>query len=153
MGARNPSNNINNSGDDNLIIWRVDPTGQFWRLHASAVGRGGIKIEAELLQHVQRWKKLEQKLQQNDDEDDIIDVSREDIRAYLGTLTVNEAIEVATDCFVKGIMSSNMKEKQSSSQEDILDRKLFEIGLRKRIQAVVLRSNTSGKASSCIEVI
>ena len=153
MGARNPSNNINNSGDDNLIIWRVDPTGQFWRLHASAVGRGGIKIEAELLQHVQRWKKLEQKLHQKDDEDDIIDVSREDIRAYLGTLTVNEAIEVATDCFVKGIMSSNMKEKQSSSNEDILDRKLFENGLRKRIQAVVLRSNTSGKTTSCIEVV
>jgi len=60
VGARNPSNNINNSDDDHLILWRVDPTGQFWRLHASAVGRGGMKIEAELLQHVQRWKKLEQ---------------------------------------------------------------------------------------------
>ena len=153
MGARNPSNNINISGDDHLILWRVDPTGQFWRLHASAVGRGGMKIEGELLQHVQRWKKLEQKQQQNDDEEDDVHVSREDIRAYLGSLTVNEAIEVATDCFVKGIMSSNMKEKQSSSKEDILDRKLFEIGLRKRIQAVVLRSSAFGKASSCIEVV
>ena len=153
MGARNPSNNISNSGDDNLILWRVDPTGQFWRLHASAVGRGGTKIEAELLQHVRRWKKLEQKQQQNDKEEDDVHVSREDIRTYLGSLTVKEAIEVATDCFVKGIMSSYMKEKQSSSKEDILDRKLFEIGLRKRIQTVVLRSNTSGKASSCIEVV
>lgn len=153
MGARNPSNNINNSGDDNLFLWRVDLTGQFWRLHASAVGRGGMKIEAELLQHVQKWKKLEQKQQQNDDEENDIDVSREDIRTYLGTLTVKEAIEVATDCFVKGIMSSNMKDKQSSSKEDILDKKLFEIGLRKRIQTVVLRSNTSGKTSSYIEVV
>ena len=153
MGARNPSNNINNSGDDNLILWRVDPTGQFWRLHASAVGRGGVKIETELLQHVQRWKKLELKQQQNDDEEDDVHVSREDIRTYLGTLTVNKAIEVATDCFVKGIMSSNMKDKQSSSKEDILNRKLFENGLRKRIQAVVLRSNAQGKATSCIEVV
>ena len=152
MGARNPSNNINNTDDDHLILWRVDPTGQFWRLHSSAVGRGGMKIEAELLQHVQRWKKPEQK-QQNDEEEDDVHVSREDIRTYLGSLTVKEAIEVATDCFVKGIMSSNMKDKQSSSKEDILDRKLFEIGLRKRIQTVVLRSNTSGKASSCIEVV
>lgn len=101
-----------------------------------------------------RWKKkLEQKLQQNDKEEDDIDVSCEDIRTYLGSLTIKEAIEVATDCFVKGIMSSNMKEKRSSSKEDILDRKLFENGLRKRIQAVVLRSNTSGKATSRIEIV
>ena len=33
-------------------IWRIDPTGQFWKCNAAAVGRGAGNAEATFLRQV-----------------------------------------------------------------------------------------------------
>jgi len=113
-----------NSNDDKLCIWRVDPTGQFWKCEASAVGLGTMEVEAELLGRVRLWKKEEEAIQQQsrrsmvdedttisssaDDDDDemnqVISITNEDVRSYLSSLTEDEAVRVASDCLVNGIM-------------------------------------------------
>ena len=133
----NNNNNNNNAclssgGEDTLCIWRVDPTGQFWKCEASAVGRGTVEVEAELLSRVRLWKKKKTKTNiatimadedsttseeveqptvltdDDDDDDEILNeviISNEDVRSYLGSLTEDEAVRVASDCLVNGIMN------------------------------------------------
>jgi hypothetical protein len=63
----------------------------------SAVGRGALHVESELLSLVtQRRKRLETK-QHNEDENTECDILYEDIRSFLGSLSVEEAVDVATD--------------------------------------------------------
>jgi len=38
-------------------IWRIDPTGQFWKCNAAAVGRGAGNAEATFLRQVGKWKR------------------------------------------------------------------------------------------------
>ena len=132
---------------DALVLWRVDPTGQFWRLDASAVGRGATNIESELFQRIRRWKMKQQKHIEEED----IDVLHEDVQSYLGTLSVKEAIKVAKECFVNGIVR-NQKELAGSKDDAVHARMIFEQGLRRRMQTVVIRSNASSKVAPCIEV-
>ena len=97
-----------------MILWRVDPTGQFWRLDASAVGRGAINIESELIERIRRWK-IEKQIQQQNEKHteqrhdntlenvDECNIFHNDVREYLGTLSLNQAVEVAKNCFIDGI--------------------------------------------------
>lgn len=142
--------------NDALILWRVDPTGQFWRLDASAVGRGAINVESELLERVQRWR-TKQTYQHGEESgeqhcDDAL--LHEDVRSYLGSLSPDEAVEVATECLVNGIMKNIRKQQQHANSND--DSKtmiqLLEQGLRKRVQAVVIRSNGFGQSKPRIAI-
>lgn len=152
-----------------MILWRVDPTGQFWRLDASAVGRGAINIESELIERIRRWK-IEKQIQQQNEKHteqqhdntlenvDECNIFHNDVREYLGTLSLNQAVEVAKDCFIDGIMRNAKQQEQhikTSSLEELLqERKLIERGLRKRMQTVIIRSKTSlGNAAPFIEVV
>ena len=54
----NDDNNKDNNNDDNtLLLWRIDPTGQFYKVIASGIGRGGISAELELIKYVRHWKR------------------------------------------------------------------------------------------------
>lgn len=155
--------------NDTLILWRVDPTGQFWRLDASAVGRGAINIESELIERIRRWK-IEKQIQQQNEKHteqqhdntlenvDECNIFHNDVREYLGALSLNQAVEVAKDCFIDGIMRNAKQQEQhisTSSLEELLqERKLIERGLRKRMQTVIIRSKTSfGNTAPFIEVV
>ncbi|KAL7537138.1 hypothetical protein ACHAXR_007613 [Thalassiosira sp. AJA248-18] len=152
VGARNL-----NSGT--LALWRVDPTGQFWRLDASAVGRRAIDVESELLRRAQTWRRMEhddKEDQQHRKEDSLgydSDILNGDVRSFLGSLSVEEAVEVATDCLVNGILES--RKQHSNTKDQTVTIKQMEQGLRKRVQAVVIRSkNADGQSSRpCIEIV
>ena len=164
---------------DALILWRVDPTGQFWRTDASGIGRGGSRAESELLRRVRRWmgekeracstttttstggeerfgdgKVERRRLEVGDyaanDEDFYVDNA--DVRAYLGTLSPNEALEVATDCLVNGILARRGRrrrrrrdalhgEDHDRHEEREEKRRLaYELELRRRVRAVIIQS-------------
>ena len=152
-----------------MILWRVDPTGQFWRLDASAVGRGAINIESELIERIRRWK-IEKQIQQQNEKHteqqhdntqenvDECNIFHNDVREYLRTLSLDKAVEVAKDCFIDGIMRNEKQKEQHSStsslHELLQERKSVERGLRKRMQTVIIRSKTSfGNTSPFIEVL
>mmetsp|Transcript_18682 Transcript_18682/g.28311 ORF Transcript_18682/g.28311 Transcript_18682/m.28311 type:complete len:179 (+) Transcript_18682:38-574(+) len=161
-------NDSQSPDNDALALWRVDPTGQFWRLDASAVGRGAASVESELLRRVRSWKTKTNKQLQDDGIDNVddgddgdggdeseCDILREDVRAYLGGLSVEEAVEMATDCFVDGIMAPRRRRGSSTavmdgSHDGIMMQ--LERGLRERVQAVVIRSNSFGQLKSSIEI-
>eukprot|EP00984_Skeletonema_dohrnii_P038937 scaffold42734_cov161-Skeletonema_dohrnii-CCMP3373.AAC.1 len=165
--------------DDKLCIWRVDPTGQFWKCDASAVGRGTVEVEAELLSRVRRWKKNEANMKKqrivdgssstssvaeeptvlsaDDDDDDEVKqvmITNNDVRSYLSSLTEDEAVSVASDCLVNGIMNckgapsyNHHNEKRNGGNSSSL-RDWMEYDLRRRMHCVILRSSCSSKQSS-----
>ncbi|KAL9186154.1 hypothetical protein ACHAXT_005392 [Thalassiosira profunda] len=141
VGARTPSS----SDGDALVMWRVDPTGQFWRVDASAVGRGALDVESELLSRIRSWKK-EQSEQRTDASE--CNVLQEDVRAYLGSLSVSETVEIAKDCLIKGIMKS----RRVATTSEKMDTERIERGLRKRIRAVAIRSGSLDRSKPRIEV-
>ena len=156
----------NNPDTDALIMWRVDPTGQFWRMDASAIGRGCMNVEAELLQRVKDWKIKQSTMRSNDQQQQSSDVNddqsecevlHEDVRDYLGSLSTKEAVELATNCLVDGIMKSR-KQNRAFLAKDAKMTAQVEQGLRKRIQAVIIRSSNnnigaSGKRIPFIETV
>ena len=105
--------NDTNGDNDELCIWRVDPTGQFWKCEAAAVGRGTVEVEAELLSRVRQWKNIKKitektggtKLTSSAENVYNDDILIEDIRFYLSSMTEEEAVKVASDCLVNGIMN------------------------------------------------
>lgn len=140
-----------NNGDI-LCIWRVDPTGQFWKCDASAVGRGTVEVEAELLSHVRRWKNKNEAIPltndgkiDNDselDDQEYVRITNNDVRSYLSSLTENEAVRVASDCLLNGIMNckGSPNEKLGGKSSSSL-RGWMEFDLRRRMQCVILRSS------------
>jgi len=163
VGARNPMDlnddkietDPDDPEDDSLILWRVDPTGQFWRSDASAAGRGATGAEAELLRRAKRWSH-EQRRHDDDDEEEGYDechddVGHDDVRAYLGSLSAEDAIELATDCLVDGIMKSRKRSSFANVDSSMAAR--LEGGLRRRVQAVVIRSCDIRQTKPCIEIV
>ena len=153
-----------NPDNDTLILWRVDPTGQFWRLDASAIGRGCFEVEREFLRHVNDWtlsrngcKSIgggahlacsSDDFPEEEEEDNSTVIHNVDVRAYLGSVSVNDAVLLATDCLVNGIMnrrSSMLRRRRRNSMTDSVAserrNKIYERGLRKRVRAVIVRSN------------
>ncbi len=183
MGSRDPTNkfvvddesnsvnegNIRSDPDnDTLILWRVDPTGQFWRLDASAIGRGCFKVEKEFFRRVNDWKKntngRSAQLEDNnyhyfpevEEEDSSSLIHNNDVRAYLSSLSANDAVKLATDCLVNGIMNRRLsmqrRRRGRSCMPDstVTERrnKMYERGLMKRVRAVIIRSNAISYANS-----
>jgi hypothetical protein len=92
---------------------------------------------------MKKRKRLETEQHNEEEEDTECDILHEDIRSFLGSLSVEEAVDVATDCFVNGIMKSVQKKLGSRKNEK--DMRQLEQGLRKRVQAIVIRSNALGQ--------
>lgn len=178
MGLRNPTNQFvaddhnngkgnnrldstiehDNSDNDALILWRVDPTGQFWRLDASAIGRGCSEVEREFLRHVKEWKRNTRggSTQPEGSNDDLSEVEEEgttliqniDVRAYLGSLSVSDAVLLATDCLVNGIMTRRSRMRRRRRKNSMIDRtsedngnRIYKRGLKKRVRVLIIRSN------------
>lgn len=143
------SNNLFEDDDDDIVIWRLDPTGQFWKLDASAVGRAAINVESELLNKVRKW--MMKKYEQMYLEESKVDISNADMKAYLSSLNVEEAVRVANDCIINGIMSTM---KRSSIHSDgTLDSMVLETSLRRRVKTAVIRPGPFGVSNSYIELV
>lgn len=153
---------VNHPRKDTLILWRVDPTGQFWRLDASAIGRGCSEVEKEFIRRVKVWKRNRNgrtngESTDNHDMPELEDemessfiVRNIDIRSYLGSLSVHDAVQLTTDCLVHGIMNRRSSVRRRSRRNPISDskeaerrNKLYERGLRRRVQAVIVRSEAN----------
>ena len=179
-----------NDYDDKLCLWRVDPTGQFWKCDASAVGRGTVEVEEELLNRVRQWKKKNNKKKNehddtfssvavvqstttssftdndNDDDDDELNqvrITNNDVRSYLSSLTEDEAVKIASDCLVNGIMNckgtpTHNEKRTGGGNGSALSSSLrdwMEYDLRRRMHCVILRSTSCGssKQSSSYEIV
>jgi hypothetical protein len=71
-------------------IWRIDPTGQFWKCHAVALGRDADRAEADLYRRI-----MERSSSSSDDVDADDDV---DVAAFLKNSTVDEVLALACEC-------------------------------------------------------
>ncbi|KAL3773598.1 hypothetical protein ACHAWO_010794 [Cyclotella atomus] len=139
----------------NVDIWRVDPTGQFWSLDAGAVGRAAIEIEAELLNEVrQRLKKNDQeKHDVKDEQQKQPDVSNTDVKTYLSSLKVEDALTLANDCIINGIVSS-MKRNDPNLHSNGLLFSSLDKGLRKRLKTAIVRPAPFGMTrTNSIELV
>jgi len=171
LAVGNDNNSCQND-EDRLCIWRVDPTGQFWKCEASAAGYGTMEVEAELLSRARAWKKsitmneddessteskttskrtVNGKEVDEDEEmmnDDVI-ISNEDIHMYLTSLTEDEAVKVASDCLVDGLLNCNrsaaatVQKVNNNNEVSFRDWKAYD--LRRRMQCVVLRRSCSDR--------
>lgn len=109
--------NCSNKQASNSIIWRIDPTGQFWNCQGAAVGRGAGQVEAAMLKLVQDWKYGRQKdtinganvsnnksddHDQYDDLDKVIrSISNDDVKQCFRSMTFDEAVKFTCDCIRK----------------------------------------------------
>ena len=67
-------------------IWRVDPTGQFWKCRAVVVGRGSVKAEQELLARICKSEKSKES------------TPAEAIHKRIAEWSMEEALLAARDC-------------------------------------------------------
>jgi hypothetical protein len=120
-------------------------------LDAGAVGRAAINIEAELLNKVrQGLKKTEP---QKDDEQKQPAVSNSDVKSYLSSLTVEDALTVASDCIINGIMSSMKRDDPNLHSNGILLSSLDK-DLRQRLKTAIVRGAPFGTTrTNSIELV
>ena len=171
VGNDNSNSRHQNDNDDKLCIWRVDPTGQFWKCEASAAGYGTLEVEAELLSRARAWKKsitmkddessTESKTTRrtrtlngkevDEDEEMMNDgiISNEDVRMYLASLTEEEAVKVASDCLTDGLLNCNRSaaadlQKVNKNKNEVSFRDWRAYDVRRRMQCVVLRRSCNG---------
>ena len=160
VGVQQNNQSCNIYEDDKLCIWRVDPTGQFWKCDASAAGRGMYEVEAELLSRVRLWKKngrLAIQGEENpsfnnkDDDMDVIRITNHDIRSYLSSLAEDEAVDLAIDCLVNGIMNckGTIPSHNHSNAASLSLKEWMEYDLKRRIECVILRSTKRTSMNSC----
>jgi len=120
--------------DTSCRIWRVDPSGQFWSCDVATVGRGAGVAEAFLLKQIARRMKslVDEKSRgggddDNDEEDDNDDVeeamaslSNPDVKKYLRSLSVDEAIALVKDCVLK-VYEDELKMYEDGQQSSDAD--------------------------------
>lgn len=66
---------------NSCTLWRIDPSGQFWKCNASCIGRGAAAAEEHLL-----------KLISTDNDNHI------DLTTFFRNLSIQEAISMACEC-------------------------------------------------------
>lgn len=116
-------------------IWRVDPSGQFWSCDVATVGRGAGVAEAFLLREMARRIRSpadmegsrggdehnEEEIYNDDLEETIASLSNRDVKKFLGSLSMDEAISLARECVLK-VYEDELKryedEKQSSDADE-----------------------------------
>ena len=152
--------------ESNYVIWRIDPSGQFWNCNAVAIGRGAGLAEAVLLRQVSSFKKdSNQNLEANDSnginnqrmnlslhidqdknqddvdlEDLMTTLTNRDVQVFLESLSCNDALLLACRCLASAIT------KRTSPQNEAMFNKNF-LG----VQGLLIRQDKSGK--SLTEVI
>ena len=109
--ASSPSSSPSSSSNCN--IWRIDPTGQFWKCHLATIGRGAGYIEHAMLLHVYKWKQEQKNHQQNhqqDNENDttgsssiemkdlVSQITNEDVKQCWDEMTFDDVMEFICDC-------------------------------------------------------
>jgi len=110
-------------------IWRIDPTGQFWKCNAAAVGRGAGNAEATFLRQVEKWKRGKQlglekagsesiEDQTQDLESLVNNLTNNDVEGYFQTLSFDEAMVVACRCCVSALKMSKKKIYDSNFFEE-----------------------------------
>lgn len=67
----------------NEELWRIDPTGQFWKCQATAVGRNGDKAEEVLFQRLQSESKGNEKL---------------DVCSLIQDMSTEDALSLLVEC-------------------------------------------------------
>jgi 20S proteasome alpha/beta subunit len=105
---------IVDAASEGCNIWRIDPTGQFWSCDAAAVGRGAGVAESFLLKEItQRMKSPanvedteedDEEEEENDDDgidDGMASLTNQDVKKFLLSLSVDEAIALAQKCVLK----------------------------------------------------
>ena len=123
-------------------IWRIDPTGQFWKVDAAAVGRGAGAIEATILRHVYDYTVRHEN--ENSNSLEIIDndhdtdqaliqsrVSNHHVRSFLSDMSVEDGLILACRLLVQSLPTTRNNKVESLS---IGSMQLLERGL----QAVVM---------------
>lgn len=120
-------------------IWRVDPSGQFWSCDAATVGRGAAGAEAFLRKEIARRMTSstdmegsrgddeydEEEIENDDLGETMASLSNEDVKKFLRTLSMDEAIALARDCVLKVYEDElNMHEdgNQSSDADEEKDK-------------------------------
>jgi len=80
-----------------LRMWRVDPTGQFYSVSASCIGRGAGAVERTLLKRIYQSSE-DEKNDTNEDTDYWSELSNDEINTYLRKLSTSEAIDLCCSC-------------------------------------------------------
>ena len=105
---------IVDAASEGCNIWRIDPTGQFWSCDAAAVGKGAGVAESFLLKEIARRMKspanvedteVDEEEEEDFDDDGIDDgmasLTNQDVKKFLLSLSVDEAIALAQKCVLK----------------------------------------------------
>jgi 20S proteasome alpha/beta subunit len=86
-------------------IWRIDPTGQFWRCHATVAGQNANAMETLLWQQLLLLlKKRTEAEEEEEDGNNNIDKKKnnsnhpEDIIQFMESLSCSEALELIKEC-------------------------------------------------------
>ena len=125
---------IVDAASEGCNIWRIDPTGQFWSCDAAAVGRGAGVAESFLLKEIARRMKSPANVEDaeiDDDEeeengDDGIDdgmasLTNQDVKKFLLSLSVDEAIALAQNCLLKVYEEELKLPAQDNDEQDPSD--------------------------------
>ena len=92
-------------------LWRIDPTGQFWRCQGAIVGRDSDRAEEEILSRLG-----ERMVNNNDTRSDDIDNDSDrdatmDLETYLESIRCDEALELICDCLQEVFWPSSLNLK------------------------------------------
>jgi len=102
----------------NHNLWRIDPTGQFWKCSAAAVGKGAGNAEATFLRQVEKWKSegelesekrgIKKTQDQIQDLETLVKVlTNKDVKGYFSTLSFEEAVILACRCCASAMKLSD----------------------------------------------
>lgn len=123
-------------------------------MDAGAVGRAAINIEAELINKVRLSIKREKQQYSEEEGEKQTAISNADVKSYLSSLTVEEALDVANDCIVNGVIASMKQIDPNLHSNGFLASPLLDKGLRRRLKTAVIRSTPFGATqSSIVELI
>merc|ERR1739848_162658 len=130
-----PSSISSTRTSNNISIWRIDPTGQFWDCHAACVGRGAGIADHTILKHVKRWKYKKEGEEEEEDsltEDSSVEfqaTTKEDVKAYLESLSFEDAIILACECFVD-VLRLNVNKKKEMKQQYVVNEAIMMNGIQ-----------------------
>jgi hypothetical protein len=126
----------------NVEIWRCDPTGQFWKCHATAVGRNAGAAELVILNKAHEYLKKQSPNENEQDpfeyEELIKTISQSDVENYLQSLSFDEAVILSCECIVRALRLQGIKD---DDDENGVDELIHRLGL----QGVVLSKGKDGR--------
>jgi len=105
---------------DATVIWRVDPTGQFWKFQAVASGRHAARVEQLLSE---KLITIQQDNNNDDDDDNKHPTpSSNTLKKIIGEMSTREALRMATECVLQAYSepraAAGAKKPSSNQQND-----------------------------------